>query len=56
LVAIKNQEFFQSKTLSNDVITFLELWQSTLHKVVILGCIFIDPQQVNLLLGALPNS
>lgn len=40
----------------SDVITFLELWQSILQEAAILRCTFTNPQQVNLLLGALPNS
>lgn len=39
---------------SNDIPQFLELWQSTLQEATILGCIFSEPQQVNLFLGALP--
>jgi len=40
---------------SNDVVKFLETSQSLLQEVAIAGCTFIDPQQVNLLLGALPD-
>lgn len=45
-----------SMTDSEDVVAFLESWQSTLQEAAISGCIFIDAQQVNLLLGALPDS
>lgn len=41
---------------SDDVISFLETWQSTLQEAAISGCTFSDAQQVNLLLSALPDS
>jgi len=41
---------------SNDVISFLEPWKSTLQEAAILGYIFMDSQQLDLLLGALPDS
>lgn len=41
---------------TDDVINFLETWQSTLQEAAIAGCIFTDSHQVNLLLAALPPS
>jgi len=43
-------------TDSDDVSTFLESWQATLQEAAISGCTFSEAQQVNLLLGALPDS
>jgi len=40
----------------DDVIAFLELWQAILQEASIASCTFSDSQQVNLLLGALPDS
>lgn len=41
---------------NDDVINFIETWQSTLREAAIAGCNFTDSQQVNLLLAALPTS
>lgn len=41
---------------TDNVPQFLESWQATLQEVAISGCIFTEPQQVNLLLGALPDT
>jgi hypothetical protein len=41
---------------SDNVMTFLESWQSLLQEAEIVGCTFTDDQQVNLLLGALLDS
>lgn len=43
-------------TDSDDVSTFLESWQAILQEAAISGCTFTEAQQVNLLLGALPDS
>jgi len=37
----------------DDIVEFLETWQSLLQEVAIAACTFTDTQQVNLLLGAL---
>ena len=41
---------------SDNVMTFMESWQSLLQEAEIAGYTFIDDQQVNRLLGALPDS
>jgi hypothetical protein len=41
---------------NDDVVVFLESWQALLQEAAISGCTFTDAQQVNLLLGALPDS
>ena len=41
---------------SDDTMSFLETWQSLLQEAEIAGCAFTEDQQVNLLLGALPDS
>jgi len=41
---------------SDDTMSFLETWQSLLREAEIAGCTFTKDQQVNLLLGALPDS
>lgn len=45
-----------SMTDNDDVINFLEHWQSVLQEAAIAGCQFDDTQQVMLLLSALPDS
>lgn len=41
---------------NEDVVAFLESWQALLQEAAISSCIFSEAQQVNLLLGALPES
>lgn len=41
---------------NDDVVSFLENWQSVLQDTATAGCEFNDAQQVMLLLSALPNS
>jgi len=41
---------------SDDIVEFLETWQSLMQEAAIAGCTFTDFQQANLLLGTLPDS
>jgi hypothetical protein len=45
-----------SMTGNDDVVTFLENWQTVLQEAAIAGCKFDNAQQVMLLLAALPDS